>query len=267
MTLAKKIVYNACKNFAPASEVPKIAKTLGFTAYYIKKKKIRETVDISKTTIITYKDVIQKNQEAKIGKMQRQSILDFCHAEEASSIDSNASKPVKVTTEDRNVEKHAARVFVAKTTKEMYDIFRESHTVEQYKKTYPEYSIPCISSFHKYRCPCCSAPTMQSCVDIYVSKLWNYQQALSKFIQNNRVIQDELASCKCEQCTKADKKYITYLNRRVEDIVEATCCPKTLLTQGYNMHGIGSTAKRLQSSFLGSVQEEIATNVALEKRS
>ena len=167
----------------------------------------------------------------------RQCVHSFCHCDDSSSIDSNSRKIVTV-----GEEKHAARVWRVKTVNEQYEMFLHSTTLEDYKNTYPDFMAPSRSFFISARCPCVSAPVMQSCVDITTSAVIHYMRAIGKFIRNNKDISTELKQCTCSQHLKPpNEQWQSYVNGYAEDFIEATCCPKVPLTS--LNHGTGSMVK------------------------
>ena len=70
-------------------------------------------------------------------------------------------------------------------------------------------------------CAYLSLPVMQLCVDIHTSAVMHYMRCLSKVIRNKNQIKKELDECQCNH-HKLPKKlhWQTYLNKRVEDLVE-----------------------------------------------
>ena len=172
--------------------------------------------------------------------MKQNSVLDFCHSEDSSCIDSNFGSTVCVTI-DGEKEDHAKRVFLARTNRELYELFLQSDVVEQYNTTYPEYSVPGMNTFKDALCNCCSKPVMQLCVDILFSKTSNYMKALERFICNNKKIREELEKCNCEMHRKLHKPFTSLLDGRVKTLVEATCCAK--VPQPSLKYGAGSNAR------------------------
>ena len=104
-----------------------------------------------------------------------------------------------------------------------------------------EYKIPSLSSFTRHKCPCCSRLQLQSCADIHMSKAMHYMRALAKYIHRNNKTKEGLASCTCPMHTIAKHNYTTYLNKKVKDLVEKTCCP--VCPQPTLAYGIGSIKK------------------------
>ena len=230
---AKNIVMNACTGFANPRTKYQIGKIIGFSRSFVTRNQVAEAIELTR-----YQPLIQK-RDSELFQIQRQSIRDFCHSDEGSSIDSNFSKPVTIHF-NRITEEHAQRVFLAGSIHEMYLIFVNSNTVDECTRTYPYFRVPSKSSFHKYYCRCCSLPTLQSCVDIHMSKCTHYMRALGTYIRNTKEAKEALASCICECCTKTNN-VITYLNQRAEKLVDATCCEKVEHPQ--LKYGTGSNVK------------------------
>ena len=92
--------------------------------------KIRDVIGMSKNTfyirkapqqnddINTYRLAEGSQRKTKWGYLQKKCVLDFCHSEDSSSIDSNSRKIIDV-----NGEKHVGRVWLAKTINEQYKMF------------------------------------------------------------------------------------------------------------------------------------------------
>ena len=131
----------------------------------------------------TYIPPKRKVQVTKIGPLQKESIAEFCHSDESSSIDSNSRKIIIVTG-----EQHVGRVWSVKTVNEQYSLFKQSEVIERYIDRYPDFVIPSRSTFIKYRCACVSHPVMQSCVNICTSRLMQYMRALANFVKKHGVI-------------------------------------------------------------------------------
>ena len=68
-------------------------------------------------------------------------MYDFCHAEEASSIDSNSRRIVKVKRGEE-YEKHVGRVWRVPTIQEQYKLFLQSETVAKYSTLFPNFIPP-----------------------------------------------------------------------------------------------------------------------------
>ena len=166
-------------------------------------EKIRTCLDINKTTF--YKFMATKSlHENEINmdnfilpkkhvysrstkSAQLQSINDFCHSDEGSSIDSNSHKVFEL--EDGS--KHPRRIFRVKTIKENYSIFVQSEVVEQFKNINPNYKTPSLSTFKRNLCPCLSTPTMMSCVDINTSGLCYYMKGLGDFFEKEKILENK----------------------------------------------------------------------------
>ena len=63
-------------------------------------------------------------------ELKRESVLDFCHSDCSSTIDSNSRKIVTI-----NKEQHPGRVWLVKTLDEQYNLFKKSDVVKEYEKT------------------------------------------------------------------------------------------------------------------------------------
>ena len=128
----------------------------------VKKDAVREVLGVSKRSFYkrlktlppsicsqTYIPPKRKVRVTKIGHLQKESIANFCHSDESSSIDSNSRKVIIVTG-----EQHVGRVWSVKTVNEQYSLFKQSEVIERYINRYPDFVIPSRSTFIKYRCAC-----------------------------------------------------------------------------------------------------------------
>ena len=180
----------------------------------VKKDSVREVLGVSKRSFYkrlktlppsicsqTYIPPKRKVRVTKIGPLQKESIAEFCHSDESSSIDSNSRKIIIVAG-----EQHVGRVWSVKTVNEQYSLFKQSEVIERYIDRYPDFVIPSRSTFIKYRCACVSPPVMQSCVDICTSGLMHYMRALAKFVRKRSDIRDQLNACGCDQHKKQTNK-------------------------------------------------------------
>ena len=181
----------------------------------VKKDAVREVLGVSKRSFYkrlktlppsicsqTYIPPKRKVRVTKIGPLQKESIANFCHSDESSSIDSNSRKVIIVTG-----EQHVGRVWSVKTVNEQYSLFKQSEVIERYINRYPDFVIPSRSTFIKYRCACISPSVMQSCVDICTSGLMHYMRALAKFVRKRSDVRDQLNACGCDQHKKQKKQW------------------------------------------------------------
>ena len=192
--------------------------------------KIRECIGVTRATfyksvnlqednvndIVRYEHVKRKNRQGNLLTLkQEQSVIDFCHSDESSSIDSNSKRFLGI---DRNgtIEKRVGRVWAVSTMNEQYTLFFQSDTVLEYTAVNTEYEIPSRSFFYSRRCPCVANPTMQPCVDIYISAAIQYTRAISKFIRTNKEI--------CNTLTKA--LWVQLLSGHVKECIDSICCAK-----------------------------------------
>ena len=201
---AKAAVITACK-YGVIKDIDKIREAIGVCKVFFYGKSITRMTS-------AYTHSRRTRYSTKYGDKQRQCVVEFCHSDESSSIDSNSRKVIRVGEED-----HAGRVWLVKTCNEQYDLFLFSETVKTYKARFGRrFKVTSRTFFLQNRCRCVSAPVMQSCVDIIKSSLYHNMKALSKFIRTNKQIREQLQGCELK----------AYLNKRVEDLVEATCCTK-----------------------------------------
>ena len=141
-----------------------------------------------------YQHVEHKSRHKKaLTAKQEQSILDFCHSDESSSIESN-SKYVLEIDRKGTIEKYVGRVWAICTINKQYALCCQSDTVLEYTAVHTEYEIPIRNCFYLRRCPCVANSTMQACVDIYMSVAIQCMRVISKFIRTNKEIHDTLTA-------------------------------------------------------------------------
>ena len=192
-----------------------IRNAIGITKYgFCERKTPRDK------NVYTYEQVCASKRKNKWGELQKQSVLDFCHSDDSSSIDSNSHKTIIV-----NKVKHIGRVWSANKINEQYMMFLTSDIADEYKQNSAEFPLPSLSFFYHNRCPCVSPPVMQSCVDIIMSTAMHYMWSLNKVSRKRPELKEQLATCNCIQHQKVHTdQWQTYLRRRVDDMVKLSCC-------------------------------------------
>ena len=75
----------------------------------------------------TYEVTEQKEWETEINGIQRQSVLDFCHSDQGSYIESNSHKAVMISGVD-----HAALVWSVMIMNEQYKLFNQSDIIDEF---------------------------------------------------------------------------------------------------------------------------------------
>lgn len=217
--VAKDAILQACVYTVTSdNESRRVIRAIGMGKRTIKVG--RELEDAPKNASMFAIKTIQARKSYQT-ELKCESVLDFCHSDCSSTIDSNSRKIVTIKN-----EQHPGRVWLVKTLDEQYNLFKQSDVVKEYEKK-QNYYIPSRSFFRVNRCLCVSSPVMQSCVDIHTSSVQHYMRALHKTIRNRPIIKSALENCNCEQHKIAKNlHWQTYLNKRVEDLVEVSCCPK-----------------------------------------
>ena len=231
---AKQAILTACtfSESGRMSNLDKIREVIGITKHGFYARKVARDKNV-----YTYEQVLASKRKTRWGELQKQCVLDFCHSDDSSSIDSNSRKIILVD----NV-KHVGRVWSAKTIKEQYMMFLTSDIADEYKQNNAQFPLPSFSFFYHNRCPCVSPPVMQSCVDIPMSTAMHYMRALNKVSRKRPELKERLATCNCEQHKKEQAhQWQTYLGRRVEDMVDLSCCPRT--RHPHLTYGTGSQSK------------------------
>jgi hypothetical protein len=220
-------------------------------------EKIRLAIGSTKKTFYNKKNTCEKYhhiERKKIviekSKLQKQCIREFCHSDEATRIDSHTKRIVEVPSlEEDNIfgdgtiiEKHPGRVWEVSTVDEQYKMFCESRTLDAYTHAYGNhFHVPSRSFFYENRCPCVKPAKIQSCVDIIVSGMSHYMCALNKFINQNKELKRTLTYCSCSQhLLPINQQWQRLLGGRVDELVEAVCCPKEAHPK--LVCGVGSSA-------------------------
>ena len=176
----------------------------------------------------------------------KQCVIEFCHSDEASQIDSNSHQIVDVVLPNGDTEKHVGRVWSVLTVDEQHKLFKNSKTVQNYGFFYEEegFKVPSRTFFHKYKCKCVRTPTTQSCVDINVSTLQHLMRAVDNFLQANISFKHQVYKCDCD-----NHKWEKLLCGTVEELVDASCFGKKKFE--HLCCGVGKKSKR---SFLSKLE-------------
>lgn len=82
---------------------------------------------------------------------KKQCIDLFCHSDESSTIDSNSRDVMAIV----DGVPHAGRIWTTNTLRKQYEIFKQSHAVEQFKRMNSEFIAPSKSFFRKHKCSKC----------------------------------------------------------------------------------------------------------------
>ena len=167
------------------------------------------------------------------------AILEFCHSEEASNLDTNSFKYITVVNALTGVqEPHPLRVWHYLTVEEQLKTFLTSRAYQKFQEKNTGKTI----GKHIFRdsvCNCVKLPGSDSCVDIYMSTVKYYMKAL-----NIKEVHDLLESCECDAHTQQryantqeeelhqtsqsastrTKVWDSYLSGRAEDLIQGSCC-------------------------------------------
>ena len=152
---------------------------------------------ISKVSCTREEEVSYIHQKTKVyttkhGESQLKAMLDFCHSEEVSNIDSNSRKII-----DINWENHVGILWWAPIVKDQYYLFNQSEEIDKFKTIIPGFITPSFILFFQRWCKCVSNPVMQLCVDIRTISLLHYICALAKYIQVNPSVREAFHNCDC----------------------------------------------------------------------
>lgn len=164
-----------------------------------------------------YKDKLRKERNvSKIVINQHRFIKDFCHSEEASHLDSNSRRIVVALNKNGEEEKYVGRVWEFPTVREEHTVYRIYDGVT-YMLHAGQFTIPRLSTFYKYRCPCVIHQYMQSCVDKRLSAEVHYMRGVSKYLRYNKELRDKLND-------NGTYPFMRYLHGTVVHMVDSTMC-------------------------------------------
>ena len=112
---AKQAILTACTYSTSGSKVglKRIREEIGMSKNAFYRRNLTRNLNID-----SYELVETSHRQTKWGLLQRHCVLEFCHSEDSSSIDSNSRKIITV-----NGEKHVGRVWLAKTINGHYKMF------------------------------------------------------------------------------------------------------------------------------------------------
>ena len=77
--------------------------------------------------------------------LQRKCVLEFCHSDEASRIDSNSHHIAEMNLPNGGIEKHVRRLWTVLTIYKQHKLFKQSKTVSTYKFLYEYEGFVCPS--------------------------------------------------------------------------------------------------------------------------
>ena len=229
----KTLSANGCKKREDKEALTAILTACTYNLKATNKNILRDTIGVCKKTFYgskrvdpdaAYKHKVRIRKQSLVAKIQKECVLDFCHSDESSRIDSNSHRIVEVKGPDGKIKRHVGRVWSALTINDQYKMFTRSTAVQTYRVMYneEEFTIPSRSFFHVNKCKCVRLPTTQSCVDITVSKLQHYMRAILNFLITNRSFKRKLYYCACPY-----HDWEKLLGGTVEGMVNATCCPRS----------------------------------------
>jgi len=235
---ALTVILTACTDqLQKSTNLNKVRNAIGMSkkSFYGSKKVLMNSNQPDQSV---YQHNVRVRKELLRTKAMQECIREFCHSDESSRIDSNSHRIVDVKGEDGKTSKHVGRVWSALTINDQYKLFLNSNTVQTYQFIYSEheFKIPSRSFFHANKCPCVKLPSTQSCVDITVSTVQQYMRALSNFLMANRTFKRRLYGCDC-----GHHDWEKLLGGTVEQMVDATCCPRT--KKEHLCVGVGTTKR------------------------
>ena len=127
---------------------------------FTNKNSIREAIGISKNIFIQasrkinlwMKVTVKKGMWEKkyITKVKKQCVLDFCHSDKVSQIDSNSHQIAEVVFPSGRKEKHVGQVWSVLTVDEQHTLFKQSKKSRlQFLYTNDGFTVPSRTFFHK----------------------------------------------------------------------------------------------------------------------
>ena len=166
--------------------------------------------------------MVKPNEPSFMQKLQRQSIYDFVHSDEATRLDSNSQRCVCAMVDGVKV-KHPDRIWDMTTWHEKHIVFVQSDVIKTYQENYPTFKVPSPSSLCRHYCKCVINPSSDSSVEIIKSSLCNYLTAIFKKITHNKDLSTKLSNCTCPLHSKPKEKWLTLLNAPTEQFTWSTC--------------------------------------------
>ena len=83
------MIYPACTNYVSKSKISAIMREIGISSSYCRVRQLTDGINIINMVIITYKPTGNKDCRCRIDLLKVISIIDFCHSDKGSSIDSS----------------------------------------------------------------------------------------------------------------------------------------------------------------------------------
>ena len=119
-------IISACRREIPEVEENSVREILG----------VSRKVWYNKSNLLNKSRCQHKSRKERevfeLVRRQCRSIVQFCHSEEASHIDSNSRRIVDVINEEGEEEKHIGRVWEFPTIREQYEVYKHSDVVTHF---------------------------------------------------------------------------------------------------------------------------------------
>ena len=126
---------------------------IGVSNFYLFNHIFKPTVEKFKFSNVQQKEC----SENEWHRIIKNSILTFCHYEEASVIGYNSHRAIDIIVSGFT-EKHVGRVWNVITIDERCDLCCKSDAIEDFIRKYPNFKISSRSHFHRNSCPYARKP-------------------------------------------------------------------------------------------------------------
>ena len=123
----------------------------------------------------------RKKRYDDMSEEAKKCIVEFCHSDEASRIDTNQFRSMEV---EGSENPHEIRVWEVSTLKSKYEKFKQSISYQKIQQN--QGRNICQEIFRRNLCPCVQNPTEHSCVDTIKTQLDEYQKGLRNFFLHNK---------------------------------------------------------------------------------
>ena len=129
---AREAVISACKS-SVTNDLEKVRTAIGVSKRIFYKKNENNGIECT----VAYKHYKKQKRHSRRTELQKKFVIEFCHSDESSSVDSNRHKCIKIDGDD-----HAPRVWNVLTINEQYDSLCWSELAQMYANRYPGFKVP-----------------------------------------------------------------------------------------------------------------------------
>lgn len=165
-------------------------------------------------------------------------VVNFCHSDEASRVDTNHWGMIEVKGSST---RHEPRIWEVTSVDDKYKLFRDSIEYKTHLAAHPNATIS-RSVFAYFLCPCVRNPMPESCVDEKKATVEEYAKGFRSILLHDENFKRQLETCQCPLHTRAtrsagnnnnlpsQKSFETMMKRgRPEEIVSSTTCAPAVI--------------------------------------